>query len=61
MSTETVHKLAPGDRVEDHELVTIRGEALHVPDPERKVHLQFRRYAGSQIFAFDFAPVGFAF
>ena len=49
MSTETVHKLAPGDRVEDHELVTIRGEAVHVPNPEQTVHLQFRRYAGCPI------------
>jgi peroxiredoxin len=49
MSTETVHKLAPGDLVEDHELVTIQAEPVHVPDPERKVHLQFRRYAGCPI------------
>jgi peroxiredoxin len=49
MSTKTVHKLVAGELVEDHALVTIRGEAVHVPDPERKVHLQFRRYAGCPI------------
>ena len=45
MSTKAVHKFAPGDLVEDHELVTILGESVHVPDPERKVHLQFRAEA----------------
>jgi peroxiredoxin len=49
MTTKAVHKLAPGDLVEGHELVTIQGGTVHVPDPERKVHLQFRRYAGCPI------------
>jgi peroxiredoxin len=49
MSAKTVHKLAPGDLVVDHELVTIQGEPVHVPDPERAVHVQFRRYGGCPI------------
>lgn len=49
MSTTTVQKLAPGDLVEDHELTTIQGDTVHIPDPERKVHLQFRRYGGCPI------------
>jgi peroxiredoxin len=31
------------------ELVSVTGEQIHVPDPERLVHLQFRRFAGCPI------------
>ncbi|MGP4014397.1 peroxiredoxin-like family protein [Saccharopolyspora sp. 5N708] len=35
--------------VSDRELVTVTGEHVRVPDPERLVHLQFRRFAGCPI------------
>ena len=35
-----------GDTVDRHDLVTIHGKPVCLPDPERLVHLQFRRYAG---------------
>jgi peroxiredoxin len=38
-----------GDRLQHRELVTIQGEPVQVPEPERLVHLQFRRYAGCPI------------
>jgi peroxiredoxin len=42
-------KLSVGDTVHRHDLVTIHGEAVRVPDPGRLVHLQFRRYAGCPV------------
>jgi hypothetical protein len=38
-----------GDRLKHRELVTIQGEPVQIPEPERLVHLQFRRYAGCPI------------
>jgi peroxiredoxin len=35
--------------VSERELVTITGKRIRVPDPERLVHLQFRRFAGCPI------------
>ncbi len=35
--------------VAPRELVSVSGEAVAVPDPERLVHLQFRRFAGCPI------------
>jgi peroxiredoxin len=35
--------------VTDRELSTVTGEHIRVPDPERLVHLQFRRFAGCPI------------
>ncbi len=35
--------------VSECELVTVTGETIRVPDPERLVHLQFRRFAGCPI------------
>jgi AhpC/TSA antioxidant enzyme len=35
--------------VTDRELSTVTGERIRVPDPERLVHLQFRRFAGCPI------------
>jgi hypothetical protein len=31
------------------ELVTIHGEPVHIPEAQRFVHLQFRRYAGCPV------------
>lgn len=36
-------------RVGTRELVTVTGAELRVPDPERLVHLQFRRFAGCPV------------
>ena len=38
-----------GNLLKHRELVTIHGEPVQVPEPERLVHLQFRRYAGCPI------------
>jgi peroxiredoxin len=42
-------KLSVGDTITPRVLTTIGSEAVPVPDPERLVHLQFRRYAGCPI------------
>jgi hypothetical protein len=42
-------QLSTGDTITPRVLTTIRSEAVPVPDPERLVHLQFRRYAGCPI------------
>jgi peroxiredoxin len=42
-------KLAPGARFPARELVALSGEKLRVPDPERAIHLQLRRFAGCPI------------
>jgi hypothetical protein len=42
-------QLSTGDTIAPRVLTTIRSEAVPVPDPERLVHLQFRRYAGCPI------------
>jgi AhpC/TSA family len=36
-------------QISDLELRSVTGEQIHVPDPERLVHLQFRRFAGCPI------------
>lgn len=38
-----------GDLVSDRTLVTIHGEPVQIPDQERLVHLQFRRYSGCPV------------
>lgn len=38
-----------GDVVTRRDLVTIHGQPVRIPDPERLVHLQFRRYAGCPV------------
>jgi peroxiredoxin len=38
-----------GNLLNHRELVTIQGGAVRIPEPERLVHLQFRRYAGCPI------------
>jgi peroxiredoxin len=42
-------KLSTSDTITTRTLTTIRAETVPVPDPERLVHLQFRRYAGCPI------------
>ena len=38
-----------GTVVKQRELLTIHSERIQVPDRERKVHLQFRRFAGCPV------------
>lgn len=42
-------RLAEGTRVAPRELEALGGATLAVPDPERLVHLQFRRFAGCPV------------
>jgi peroxiredoxin len=42
-------QLTAGGTVHHHDLVTIHGKPLHIPDPDLLVHLQFRRYAGCPV------------
>jgi peroxiredoxin len=37
------------DVLNHRELVTIHGEPVQIPEPQRLVHLQFRRYAGCPV------------
>jgi peroxiredoxin len=39
----------PGATVPGRELATISGAPIRLPDPERVVHLQFRRFAGCPV------------
>lgn len=41
--------LTPGVAIEARSLVSIEGRRVPLPDPERLVHLQFRRFAGCPI------------
>lgn len=51
MATETrpMTEVAEGDVLDLHELETIHGDPVQIPDPERLVHLQFRRFAGCPV------------
>jgi len=40
------HRLTPGRVVQAMTLEAVDGETLAVPDPDKLVHLQFRRFAG---------------
>lgn len=42
-------KLAAGDTFDTRILTNLTGDEVAVPDPDRLVHLQFRRYAGCPI------------
>jgi hypothetical protein len=42
-------KIEVGDVVTAHELSDIHDKPVRIPDPERLVHLQFRRFAGCPI------------
>jgi peroxiredoxin len=37
------------DNLTDREFVSVTGQTIRVPDPQRLVHLQFRRFAGCPI------------
>jgi peroxiredoxin len=41
--------LKVGGVIKPLELETIHGKVIRVPDPKRKIHLQFRRYAGCPV------------
>jgi hypothetical protein len=41
--------IGPGSVVAPRELVSVSGDAVPIPDPDRLVHLQFRRFAGCPI------------
>jgi peroxiredoxin len=45
----TTQRIDPGAAVAARELVAISGERVRVPDGERLVHLQFRRFAGCPV------------
>ena len=42
-------RIAVGDQVEPLELMTISGQRIGVPAPDRPTHLQFRRFAGCPV------------
>jgi peroxiredoxin len=41
--------IAPGTMLPSYELADVRGEPVAIPDSQRVVHLQFRRFAGCPI------------
>jgi len=41
--------IGPGSVVAAHDLIGVSGEPVPIPDPDRLVHLQFRRFAGCPI------------
>ncbi|MGW4914637.1 peroxiredoxin-like family protein [Streptomyces sp. NPDC004270] len=41
--------MAPGSAVPQRGLTTVSGDPVAVPDPDRPVHLQFRRFAGCPV------------
>jgi len=41
--------IGPGSVITPRELTGVSGEAVSIPDPDRLVHLQFRRFAGCPI------------
>ncbi len=45
----TTTRIQPGAIVEPRELVTIHSERIRIPDRQRLVHLQFRRFAGCPV------------
>jgi AhpC/TSA antioxidant enzyme len=47
MSEDAV--VGPGSVVPARELISVSGAAVPIPDPDRLVHLQFRRFAGCPI------------
>ncbi|WLQ15802.1 peroxiredoxin-like family protein [Hahella aquimaris] len=46
MKPGLIYKIKAGDLVAPKTLTTIKGQPTQWPDPERLVHLQFRRFAG---------------
>src|SRR5262245_29268968 len=49
MQTQPNSRLSRGALVAHHELGTINGERLLIPDPQQLVHLQLRRFAGCPV------------
>jgi peroxiredoxin len=49
LASRTSERLEAGDIIERRALVAVSGETVILPDPERLVHLQFRRFAGCPI------------
>lgn len=47
--TTSTNEIKAGDVLARRELTDIHGEPVPIPDPERTVHLQFRRYAGCPV------------
>jgi peroxiredoxin len=45
----TPQRIADGDTFAAHELTTIQGDTVRIPDPDHLVHLQYRRFAGCPI------------
>jgi peroxiredoxin len=43
------HRVVGGDTVGPHELTTIQGDTVQMPDAQQLVHLQLRRFAGCPI------------
>lgn len=41
--------IASGSLIAPHQLVSVSGDVVPIPDPDRLVHLQFRRFAGCPI------------
>ena len=46
---ETNRRLRPGAELAGRELVAVSGERVRIPDPDRLIHLQFRRFAGCPV------------
>jgi peroxiredoxin len=42
-------RLAPGATMAERVFTSITGESIKIPDPQRLVHLQFRRFAGCPV------------
>lgn len=49
MSTTQRDPIAAGAHIATHALPSIHGRSVPIPDPERTVHLQFRRFAACPI------------
>lgn len=49
MNTRTTTEVTVGDVLDLHELETIHGDPVQIPDPEWLVHLQFRRFSGCPV------------
>ena len=47
--TESNFSLRVGGVIQPVELETINGDLIRIPDPKRRIHLQFRRYAGCPV------------
>jgi peroxiredoxin len=42
-------RITPGSRVAVRRLATVSGPPVRIPDPDRRIHLQFRRFAGCPV------------